>query len=498
MIQLNRPTKSNKLNHADKETAIKSHLPSATLASTTSSLSDTGEGGVRGNLAAPAAHTSPLNNASVNNESNSNHLSLLADFGLELPDISKTIFEEGGEDNGFNTAVLTNDISLCDEDPVNHFKPIENSIEQHSTEVEEKELPLNTSIKKETSLTTSSKKETSLNASPKRETLLNTSPKRETLLTTSPKKEHLFNTSPKKETLLNTSPKKELSLNTSPKKETSLNTSPKKESSLNTSPKKETSLNTFPKKEPTLNKSPKEVEKVKKEKIKGEAVTSKSSKEKHSKSSIKRKASDSVNIKSSSKNNDSKDDTKAKKVEKSSEKKAIKTKKSSSSKVTKLTTSDGENEEIDVVTVSSDKPLLNKTNSVENKHNKTESKSKVKQVNGHKETALNGHSNSSMNGHKDSLSNDQKEVLSPLSPKNGVEEITLHSKPDALVVKIPLAWLKRIPLLNKQDSLTLSTKIENGKYSDHESSPPRKAVKHHLSVECTDGKKPKNENTMNG
>jgi hypothetical protein len=197
-------------------------------------------------------------------------------------------------------------------------------------------------------------------------------------------------------------------------------------------------------------------------------------KEKHDKSTkpnVKsKKYSDAVKLKpkenvtsSKSVNNSSKIDSKVLKSDKLvGEKKSSKPKKISlkstmnGSTLTPTKSSDGENEEIDVVTVSNDKPFSSRTDSLVNENKLPKSGEASKNISAKSSNNATHKIKHSLAKTVNGLKEPSNGKMSPsVSPKNGltIEGITLdcNSKPDELVVKIPLALLKRIPFLKGSD-----------------------------------------------
>lgn len=207
-------------------------------------------------------------------------------------------------------------------------------------------------------------------------------------------------------------------------------------------------------------------EKPEKEKDKAAKLSVKSKK---SSDTVKLKSKENVSI--SSKSNSNKIDSKITKSDKPvGEKKSSKVKKNPSkptmngSTETPTKSSDGENEEIDVVTVSNyDKPFTNKTESLLSQSKTSKTSDNPKDKNSSKSSNQNTVKNKTsllkpQNGRKEPSNG--KVSPNNLSPKNGlcIDEITLgcNSKPDELVVKIPLALLRRIPHLNGSESVAVS------------------------------------------
>ncbi|XP_031554532.1 AF4/FMR2 family member 4-like isoform X2 [Actinia tenebrosa] len=251
--------------------------------------------------------------------------------------------------------------------------------------------------------------------------------------------------------------------------------------------------------------------KEKPEKEKQDKAVKQNVKSKKISDAVKLKSKDNISNSNKSLVNSNKIDSKTIKTDKSlGEKKSSKVKKNSSkptlngSTETPTKSSDGENEEIDVVTVSNDKPFTNRTESSisqsktsDNPKNNNSSKSSNPNIVKNK-TSL----EKTLNGRKEPSNG----KMSPnnMSPKNGlsIDEITLdcNSKPGELVVKIPLALLRRIPHLNGSDTFAIKLGNTEMLNEEHQNglSPARKAVKHHLSVECSESKKIKAEPELNG
>ncbi|XP_048589824.1 AF4/FMR2 family member 4 isoform X2 [Nematostella vectensis] len=214
--------------------------------------------------------------------------------------------------------------------------------------------------------------------------------------------------------------------------------------------------------------------------------------DKASKAAVKKqKAAESASIKHAEKQGLNSEKIVAKKKVESRESLDKKRSKVKSSKTSgKPVHSDTESEEVDVVTVSYDRPLLNRTNSSSSEHevyvpnnphknNNRIKKNQTKTVNGLKEH---------VNG-----------KLSPIvSPKDEIStgEVTKdeNGKPDSLVVKIDLALLKRIPRIPGTDSVVIKLKNAGSPAPGNDSwdypSPQRgKVSKRHLSIELSDTKK---------